>query len=252
MNMNWQQVLHTPGTASTRYCLSTHHLNDYEMTSECIICFRCASLYKWLPSDSSPWELKDTVTLSHCHGCKLTNCWIGLSTLCAIHQPPPRTHPISLHHSLQLYLHIHWIMASKCAHSWSPNVHHHCLQVHLQTCSITASKSITKCASLQPTYSHDHGLLGHLHTCSILASQFRRLWPPTAYLLTGSITASKWISKLPRLQPPCLHNHGLPVYLQSCPITALKCISEFTRSSFSGAAWITLKTCLQPVQIYRV
>jgi len=49
-------------------------------------------------------------------------------------------------------------------------------------------------------------------------------------LQTRSITASKCISRLPRLWPASLHDHGLQVHLQTRLITASKCISEFTRS----------------------
>jgi len=38
---------------------------------------------------------------------------------------------------------------------------------------------------------------------------------------------SKCISKLDQSRPPNLHDHGLPVHLQTRSITSSKCISEF-------------------------
>jgi len=56
-----------------------------------------------------------------------------------------------------------------------------------------------------------------------MACKFARSWPPSGYLGTRSITASKCISKLSRLQPPQVH-------LQTCSITISECISKITQS----------------------
>jgi len=158
-----------------------------------------------------------------------------------------------------------------------------CLQVLVQSCSITASKCISKLARLGPPSSHNQGLQVHI-------SKLARSWPPV-HLQTRSSTASNCISKLARLRPPSaspnLLDHGLQVHhqtrsimvsncisklarsrppivspntldyclqvhLETCSITASECISEFTRSSFSGAPRIALKHRLQPIQIYCV
>jgi len=64
------------------------------------------------PSASSPWGLKGEVTLSHSHGCELTNWWIEFRR--AVHRPPPSTRPISLDHGLQVHLQTRSTTASKC------------------------------------------------------------------------------------------------------------------------------------------
>jgi len=170
----------------------------------------------------------------------------------------------------------------------SPNSLDHCLQVHLQTPLITGSKCICKLAQLQYPSSHDHGLQVHLHTCLITASKciskLAQSRPPSTspkslnhgiqlHLETHSTAASKYISKVARSRPPgvspnspnysiavhtimaskCIYTlvwSLLQVHLRSCSITALDCISEFIRSSFSGTPRIALKHHLQPVQIY--
>jgi len=70
----------------------------------------------------------------------------SLSTRRAVHRPPPSTRPISLNHSLQVYIQTRSITASKFARSQppsaSPNSLDYGLQVHLSTRSITASKYI--------------------------------------------------------------------------------------------------------------
>jgi hypothetical protein len=60
-------------TPSTRDCLSSLHSHDYKLTLVCSFSFRHASLHDRPPSGSSPGELKGKVTLSHSHGCELTN-----------------------------------------------------------------------------------------------------------------------------------------------------------------------------------
>jgi len=136
------------------------------------------------------------------------------------------------------------------------------LEVLLQTHSITASKCITNLArSRRPSASPnslDYGLKVYLQTRSITACMFTWSRPPSAYLQTHSIMASKCISNLAEPWPPAvspnsldygLHkrisklaqsrsrraslsslNHSLQVYLQIRSIAASKCISKVTRS----------------------
>jgi len=73
MIMSWHWVQHTPSTASTRDCLSSLHSHDSKLTPECSFTFWRSSLHDRPPSASSPWEPKGKITLSHSHGCKLTN-----------------------------------------------------------------------------------------------------------------------------------------------------------------------------------
>jgi len=162
------------------------------------------------------------------------------------------------------------------------STHHHGLPLH-----------ISKLGRSQPSSpfpnSLHHGLQVYLQTRSILACKFAQLWPPkcictvatwqppSAYLQTHSIMASKCISRLARLRSVCLHDHGLQlnlhvcsittsewickftrsrpptaspnpidycfqVHFQTSSITASECTSEFTESSFSGAPWIGSET----------
>jgi len=114
---------------------------------------------------------------------------LSLSTWCTIHRPRPSTRPISLDHRLR---------------SVSPPSLEYGLQVHLQSCSISASQCISKLARLRPSCSHDHGLQVHLQT--------------------RSIVASNCISKLTRLRPTSLHDHGRLVHLETRSIMASECI----------------------------
>jgi len=149
------RVQHTPSTASTEDCLSSLHSHDYELTPECSFSFRRTSLHDRPPSASSPWELKGKVTLSHSHGCELTNWWIES------HHPVRRPSTASKYSSN---------LARSRPSSASPNSLDHGIQVHLHTPSITASKCISKLARLRPTSSHEHDLQVHLQSRSITAS----------------------------------------------------------------------------------
>jgi len=171
MIMSWHRVQHTPSTASTEDCLSSLHFHEYELTSKCSFTFRRTSLHDRPPSACYPWEVKGNVTLSHSHGCKLTNWWIES-------QHRARRPSTASKYSSNL--------TSSRPPSASPNSVDHSLQVHLQTVSITATKCISKLARLRPPSSHDHGLQMHLWVHSILASkcisEFTRSRPPSAYL----------------------------------------------------------------------
>jgi len=133
-------VKHTLTTASTDDWLSSLHCHDYEVTPDCSFSFRRAS----------PWELKGKATLSHSHGCQLTNWWKESQRLA-------RRASTASQYSSKLG----WIWPA----SASPNS----LDYGLQTRSITASKCISKLPQLWPPSSHDHGLQVHLHTRLITA-----------------------------------------------------------------------------------
>jgi len=145
------RVQHTLSTA-LKDCLSSLHSHDYELTPEWSFSFRRASIHDRPPSASSPWELKGKVTLSHSLGCELTNWWNTVSA------------------------------------PGAPSID--CPQVLVQSCSITASKCISKLARLRPPSSHDHGLQVHLQTRSIMASkcisQLARSRPPSTSLMSDS------------------------------------------------------------------
>ena len=181
MFMSWHRVQHTPSTAYTEYsidrvqhtpntaytqdCLSSLHFHDFELTPECSFSFRHASLQDPLPSASSPWELKGKVTLSHSHGCELTNWW------------KESQHPAWRPSTASQY-------SSKLARLRPPNSLDHGIQVYLQTCSITASKCFYTLAWSQPPSaspnSLDHSLQVYLYTRPITASKFPWSWPPSA------------------------------------------------------------------------
>jgi len=159
----------------------------------------------------SPWELKSKVTLSESHGCELTNRWKESqhparrpstaskysSKLARLRPPCSHHHGLQVHlqtrsiaaskyisnitplrppsaspNSLDRSLRVRMIRAFKCI---SPNSLYHGLQLHLQTCLITASKCSSKLAWLPPwnvsPNSFNYGLLVQDKTCSITASE---------------------------------------------------------------------------------
>jgi len=63
----------------------------------------------------------------------------------------------------------------------------------------------------------DHGLQVYLQTRLFTSCMFAQSWPPSAYLETRSIMASKHISKYARLPPPTASpqwlDHGLRVHI---------------------------------------
>ena len=233
------RVQHTPSPANTEYSIHrTQHppkiisdpfvLTIMSRPFNVASSFWCASLQNQLPPASWPWELKGKVTLSHSHGCELTNWWIESQHPAVLPSTTPN-------------------LARSWPQSVSPNSLHHGLRVHLHTRSIMASKCIWVTQSRPPSaspYSLDLGLQVHLHTRLITAFTFTRSWPPSASL-SNMISASKCISKLARSWLPSGH-----LYVHT--ITASKCISALTRLSSSGPPRIALKHHLQPVQIYHV
>jgi len=136
------RVQHTLSTA-LKDCLSSLHSHDYKLTPECSFSFRRASIHDRPPSASSPWELKGKVTLSHSHGCELTN-WGN--TVSAPGAPSiDRRQVLVQYRSITAFK---WI--SKLARLRPPSSHDHGLQVHLQSRSITASKWISQLARSRP------------------------------------------------------------------------------------------------------
>jgi len=185
------RVQHTPSTAYTEF--SIHQVQHPSK----IVCLPfILSITSWALNVASAsgvslhvsWEVK-----SHCPipvvASELTD-EKSLRTRCTGHRLPPSTRPNSLDYVLQVHSQTCSITASKFALWWrtSASTHwlDHCLQVHLQTCSITAFNCISILARLRPRSaspnSLDHSLQMHLYT---------RL-----------IAASKCISKLPRSWPP--------------------------------------------------
>jgi len=156
------RVQHTPSTASTQDCLSSLHSHNYELTPECRVSFRRASLHDRPPSASSLWELNSKVTLSHSHSCELTNWWIESqhrarrpSTASKYwsnltQSRPPSVYPNSLDYGLQFRT----IMASKCisklAQSQPPSVSPNSLDYGLQVRTITASQCISEVTRSRP------------------------------------------------------------------------------------------------------
>jgi len=191
--MSWHRVQHTPSTTSTQDCLSSLHSHDYKLTPQCSFSFRRTSLHDWPPSASSPGGVKGKVTLSHSHGCELTNWWIEC-------QHRARRPSAASKYSSNLT----WSRPP----SASPNLLDHSLQVYLQTRSITASKCICKLAQSQPPSvspnTLDYGLQVRTITASKCISEFTQSWPPSAslssldlglqvHISTRAIMASKYI-----------------------------------------------------------
>jgi len=198
--MSWHRVQHTPSTAPTQHCLSSLHSNDYELTTESSFSIRRTSLHARPPWASSPWELKGKVTLSHSHGCELTDWWrvshhpgrrpsTASKYMCDLARSrPPQASPISLDHGLHVHLQTHSITASRCISNLAPlrpaSSHKHGLQVHLQSRSITASKSISKLARSRPRSVSQNSLDYGLQVCTSMASKciinLARSGPPSA------------------------------------------------------------------------
>jgi len=182
------QVQHTPSTAYTMYSIHPRlfvsiHSDDYELTPQCSFSFQHASLHDWLPSVSSPCELKGKVTLSHSHICKSANWWIESQCLACrpstaskcssnfawswppkcisklARLPPPSASPNSLDRGLQVYLQTCSITAGKFARSWppsaSPNPLGHALGVYLCAHSIVIFRHTSNCSQALPAASPD-------------------------------------------------------------------------------------------------
>ena len=129
---------------------------------------------------------------------------------------PPSASPMSLDHSLQVFLQSRTITTSKCISQLTrlrqPHSHGHGLQVHLQTSLISASECISKPAGSQPPsvspFSLDYGP----QVCMIIASRY--------------------ISKLAQSHSASLSSldYELQVYHQIRSIPVSKCKSKLAQS----------------------
>jgi hypothetical protein len=118
-------------------------------------------------------------------------------------RPPPHTPPITYDHGLQVHLQTCSIAASKCI----SELHALGVQIHLQTHSIMASNCISEF---------------NLILASKCISEFIRTWPPSSSRSSTCFRPpSEYLSSL---------NYGLQVHLWVHSIVASKYISLFTRS----------------------
>jgi len=105
-----------------------------------------------------------------------------------------------------------------------------CLQVLIQSCSITASTFEQSWPPSTSLNSLDRGIQPYHQTCSIKASKLARSWPPSAYLQTRSIMAIKCVSKPARLWPSNSLNRGLQVHISKFARSRPpKCLSNLAR-----------------------
>jgi len=172
------QMLHSPSTASYQDCFSSLHSHDYHLTPECSL--QRASLYNRPPSASSPWEVTGKVTLSHSQVCESTNWWIesqhpahhpatvSKSWSKLAQTRPPSASPNSLDYGLQVHI-------SKFALSLHPNLDKPGFQVHHLTHSMTTSGCMLNFTRSRPPRVSpvilDYRLQVHLQTCNITASE---------------------------------------------------------------------------------
>jgi hypothetical protein len=96
--------------------------------------------------------------------------------------------------------------------------------------SLTTRRTIHQLPPSTGPNSHDHGLQVYLQTPSSTVSKFVPSWPPNDYLQTRSITDSKLAQSWPACASTYSLDPGLQVHLHTSWITALQCISEFTRA----------------------
>jgi hypothetical protein len=108
-----------------------------------------------------------------------------------------------------------------------------CLQVLVQTSSITAAKLTGSRPPSASPNSLDYTLQVRIIIASNCISPNSLDHSLQVYLQTPSLTASKPMSKLTPLRPPSASpywlDHSLQVHLQHCSITASKCISKLAR-----------------------
>ena len=151
--------------------------------------------------------------------------------------------------------------------SVSPNLDDYGLQVRTDIASEYISKLARSRSCSESLSSLNHGLLVSHQIPSITAFQFisklAQLWPPSSHthghqvtLQSRLITISECLPMFTRTRPTSISPHILncrfQLHLWSCSIPASVCLSQFTRSSFSGANQGARKFRLQPVQTYCV
>jgi len=109
-------------------------------------------------------------------------------------------------------------------------------------------KCITKIAPLQSPCSYGHGVQVHLQTCSITASQSISNLPDYS-LEVHIIMASKYNSRLARFRlrgaSRCSLDHGIEVYIQILSMIAAKCSSKLAQSLSQSVSLSSLDHALQ-------
>jgi len=156
--------------------------------------------------------------------------------------------PNTVGQDLHVYLPTRMITATQCvskvARLWPRNSSAKLLNYILQVCTIMSSKYIFKLIKSWLLRSHDYGLKEYSQIHSITASMFPSLWPPSSYVQTCAITASKGTSKLAPLHPPSLHCVAVQVRFDTPSIMASDNFSELTHLYFSGTPRNVPKNCL--------
>jgi len=201
-------------------CTTPNLLDHGRQDSTVTACKRISKLSLGRPATS----------LNHGPQVSLHTCSIIVSQSISHHA---RSWPPTLHyHGLQLYVQTRIIVASKLAQSQPPTASSKPVDYCLPVCMIMTTKLIPRVAWLRPPKSHNHSLQVLLHTWLIMASKFTLSWSPSVPLPTRSITTSKYISNLPRLQLPSpsthLLDHNLRVNYYVQLITSSECISKYT------------------------
>jgi len=168
--------------------VSSLRFQDYQLTPEWHFSFWSSSLQDWPPSDSSPWELKCTVTLSHSYDWEETDWWLEAQ------------HPAAYSLTTSKY-------SSSLTRSEPPST-------YLYTPLITATKRSSETALLGPPSSQDDSLQVHFKTHSI----------------TTSHCLAKYAHLLPPSKSPNLHDEGLGVLLQVHSMVILMCTSNCTQA----------------------
>jgi len=224
------QVQHTPSKAYTEYCIHwVKHTLSTAYTAYCIIPRSTV-----FPLPASLLISRQTMVYSILYIPTITS--LPMNRVSAPVVPPSRTTASRLTASNY---------SSNVARSWPPiassNSLDHSLEMYLQIRKITASKCISKLAPSQPpsvcTNSLDYSLQVRTITASKCVSKLARSQPPSVStnsldygFQVRTITASKWIFKLARSQPPGVSPNSHNLGLQTRTITASECIFKFTRS----------------------
>jgi len=234
------RVQHTPSTAYTEY--SIHRVQHppkivylpfvLMITSWPVNIASASGVHPSTINRHQPAHQDSLKVIRHCHipmvAWQLADEYT-LNTWRAIQWPPPGTCQMLLDSSPEVLVATRSITASKCMSQPAPllatSLHHHDLQVHLQTHSIMVSTCISQLTLLWPPSvspnSLNYGLQVYLQTCAFLAT--------------------KCIIELARLLPPSSFEHQLHIHLETHSIMASECISVVAQMSVAGASWLALK-----------